>query len=1847
MFFLTCLFLLAGNVTFSQTVTQLQKKADELFKKEDYAASLVDFRQLLAQNPTSVDFNFKYGVCLFHSDNRKGAKRYFEFVLRQINFPTDAFYYLAKIVHAEYKFSLAIDLYQKYRDNTPLKLRKWSVDEDIEQCKNGKTLLQKPMALRLINSNRVSLDKFYLNYELVSRTGGFFTDVALQSKNDKKVGFLPMYYFTRGDSLKFFASYGANTQKDIYFSRKLSATEWSPAIKVLGDINTPFDEDYPFFDEGNGVLYFSSTGHNSIGGYDVFKVNFNPASNFTQNTSNLDFPYSSANDDYLFVPEKDNKTAFFASNRLSQRNKIDVFEVETSTKKSTLQLIRGDFSDLVDEKNTIAQIKVLDVSTGVEFGPFTTDESGKYAIVLPGGGTYTFSVTVEGSRQLFQNTAVVPAVKENNKISQSLKYVVKDASEVMEFFNYFDGQDASEDDKLLVLSAIASLTMNPTLVQTKVKEPINTTDVKSLLVELGYNEANQTAALSKLNDDLIAIELVEENLSEDLKKAILFQQKNSNDLNSLNKAIQAKNDELNTLDENATKKIQSLKELQLLQQEKLLLQQQMIALDQLIAKTETNLLESQKLDLTKSSANLNEKLVELILIEVADSLAIFLSNNRELIQNLVVNAQGLSIVEVDKNAVNLALVANQRSLVTQLSSFKSSSDSLTDLIRILNDKEQLASKKDREEIAKQISREKEKLALIALSNSISLDKLAEEEQKLRIEFAKIAVTEKLEGSNLESLIDGSEQTDSKPLRVTIEDLTLLSEEKVATENLIVKMTSSPDERSVLNEKIELLSQQEKTKDKLEELLALLAKKESVLDVAIKSATERDDFLTINSLQEEQQNLKNDIENFNGQLNDLKTNEKLALQNAEELRIAEEAKKATEALVQSEKVKVEKEELAKEEKAKEEIATQANEQLAKEEKAKEEKAKEEIATQEIEQRAKQEKAKEEKAIADKSAAEKLALQNAEELRIAEDAKKATEALVQSEKVKVEKEQLAKEEKAKVEIATQAKEQLAKEEKAKEEKAKEEIATEEKVTADRSAAEKLALQNTEELRIAEDAKKASEALVQSEIEQRAKEEKANEEKAKVEIATQVKEQLAKEEKAKVEIATQAKEQLAKEEKAKEEIATQEKVFADRSAAEKVALQNAEELRIAEDAKQTRSEVSENKVKVAELKQNSLIQLNSPVSNELVSVIDKTSALKQSILSDNLPSREQELELVKAMQVTNELLENHLLLADKLANLELKFPTVNGITRVSLEEAKNTLVIQAALLKTQQKSTQGPALGLLNQQIEIVDNEIARVENSVRESSIDNLQLSVPPNFSRQINPSDREINAVKQDAAYSDYLQKRIVYNNAKRTLDSLTLRNSLEKQKLANSLAQFNGNEENINAESELAKSISENNLRMDDLVRNLLADALVLQALPNQQLMEAMLVNKIEPISPITEVRPMDLSFNLGQRAPSTSAGNLPVLTASPSGLIYRVQVGAFRKPVALDKFREFTPVSGEVLKNGLTCYLAGFFNNTEKAVNARKAIRDLGYADAFIVAYCDGVRISIAEAKELERSGKCIPKTDNEIAIEVAALYKQQGIDNLVDNSLKKEEVFLTVQVAVYNKPITGPQLAGIEELAFDRSPKGQYFYTSGKFASFELANNRKNTIIQQGITDAYLVAFRNGQRIPLDLAKQILLQQEQVANMGAKDPQQLIKIDFNKLEEPKQAAVEYVQFIKSADTLPTVQLLGALNRGGTFVFDVNQQALVSGFLALSSISAFERIYYADLSIIEKQKESAVFLVSTGEKINAACHDWLIHCTIPYSILPKNNTFELQFVISSEVQIPYLKEMADKFNYSYKLSQL
>ena len=82
--------------------------------------------------------------------------------------------------------------------------------------------------------------------------------------------------------------------------------------------------------------------------------------------------------------------------------------------------------------------------------------------------------------------------------------------------------------------------------------------------------------------------------------------------------------------------------------------------------------------------------------------------------------------------------------------------------------------------------------------------------------------------------------------------------------------------------------------------------------------------------------------------------------------------------------------------------------------------------------------------------------------------------------------------------------------------------------------------------------------------------------------------------------------------------------------------------------------------------------------------------------------------------------------------------------------------------------------------------------------------------------------------------------------------------------------------------------------------------------------------------------------------------------MVYRVQVGAFRRPIPQDLYKEFRPVSGEKLKNGLTVYLwQAILTVQEKVLNARKEIRSFGYSDAFVVAYCNGKRIKFWEAKK------------------------------------------------------------------------------------------------------------------------------------------------------------------------------------------------------------------------------------------------------------------------------------------------
>ena len=96
---------------------------------------------------------------------------------------------------------------------------------------------------------------------------------------------------------------------DIYMSEKLKNGSWGPAKNLGKKVNTAADEEMPFI-HANGTLFFSSQGHNSMGGFDVFassKVN----KEWT-NPVNMGMPINSVEDDFFYIPSPDGRFAYFS-----------------------------------------------------------------------------------------------------------------------------------------------------------------------------------------------------------------------------------------------------------------------------------------------------------------------------------------------------------------------------------------------------------------------------------------------------------------------------------------------------------------------------------------------------------------------------------------------------------------------------------------------------------------------------------------------------------------------------------------------------------------------------------------------------------------------------------------------------------------------------------------------------------------------------------------------------------------------------------------------------------------------------------------------------------------------------------------------------------------------------------------------------------------------------------------------------------------------------------------------------------------------------------------------------------------------------------------------------------------------------------------------------------------------------------------------------------------------------------------------------------------------------------------------------------------------------------------------
>lgn len=195
---------------------------------------------------------------------------------------------------------------------------------------------------------------------------------------------------------------------DLYISRILPNGKWGPAQNLGPTVNTPYDEDFPNISPDGKKLYFSSKGHTSMGGYDIFKATWNPVKRNWGDVKNVGFPLNTPEDNMNFRVSESGRTGYISMLRAEGKGDLDIYSVTFNEVDPQYTVIKG-YVNVADSTNQTIKdvfISVLDLQTDELYGNYMTNPiTGRYIMILP-PGRYNVLVEVPGFELYTENIEV-------------------------------------------------------------------------------------------------------------------------------------------------------------------------------------------------------------------------------------------------------------------------------------------------------------------------------------------------------------------------------------------------------------------------------------------------------------------------------------------------------------------------------------------------------------------------------------------------------------------------------------------------------------------------------------------------------------------------------------------------------------------------------------------------------------------------------------------------------------------------------------------------------------------------------------------------------------------------------------------------------------------------------------------------------------------------------------------------------------------------------------------------------------------------------------------------------------------------------------------------------------------------------------------------------------------------------------------------------------------------------------------------------------------------------------------------------------------------------------------------
>ena len=397
------IFPLIGHTQTSEEQEELIDTAEELFYSASYDKAMPLYSQLLSIYPSEAIYSFYYGACLVENNKEiDKAIKYLSYASRKLTDHALVYFYLGKAYHLSYQFDKAIKQYQTFQAMSSKGVQKdKQLERELKFCNNGLELVKYVSNLIVLDNKKINVNNFQYSYKLDEMGGKLVVKPDIfKTKVDLKRNKKELIYIS-DSGLVFFSSLGnnKNNDRDIYWTKKDLEGEFLPSKIIDGPINSEFDEDYPFLKSDGKTLYFCSKGHNTMGGFDIFKSVYDSTNLSWSEPENLDFPTNTPYDDILYVIDKDDKIAYFSSNRESQEGKLNVYKIlvdKNPTERTTnsldeiKQIAKLEITPLADmpeqkeKSNATATTEVADYKSVAPQNNFSFDEIYKSHLSTPG-----------------------------------------------------------------------------------------------------------------------------------------------------------------------------------------------------------------------------------------------------------------------------------------------------------------------------------------------------------------------------------------------------------------------------------------------------------------------------------------------------------------------------------------------------------------------------------------------------------------------------------------------------------------------------------------------------------------------------------------------------------------------------------------------------------------------------------------------------------------------------------------------------------------------------------------------------------------------------------------------------------------------------------------------------------------------------------------------------------------------------------------------------------------------------------------------------------------------------------------------------------------------------------------------------------------------------------------------------------------------------------------------------------------------------------------------------------------------------------------------------------------------